>query len=61
MVNRTDILEFISSDEYRPMCLKELAIHFHCDNGDDYVPFVKEVVSLEEVGDLVRTSNNLFQ
>ena len=60
MVNRTDILDFISSSEYKPMCLKELAIHFHCDNGDDYVPFVKEVVSLEEAGDLVRTSNNLF-
>ena len=60
MVNRNDILEYISSSEYKPMCLKELAVHFGCDNGDDYVPFVKEVVSLEEDGDIYRTNNNLF-
>ena len=51
MVNRNNIMDFISSSEYRPMCLKELAVYFHCDNGDDYVPFVKEVVALEEAGE----------
>lgn len=60
MINRKEILEYISSDSYKPMCLKELAVYFHCDNGDDYIPFVKEVVALEENGDIVRTSNNLF-